>query len=198
MPNDRKEEILAEAVQLFLKKGYERTSLRDLGKAVGMQAPGIYYYFKSKKDILYQIHQDSWQKFREMVLDRAQELTDPEEKIRVYVSNMIKFQLVMAEKNLMADDSVAAKTIKGRKGHEREVFDFLRGALGELAAAKGLKNTINLSHAAFALFAMVSRVYRWYKPNDKLSPEELTEEIIRLFFFGFCGSTSMPQSKDVP
>jgi TetR/AcrR family transcriptional regulator, cholesterol catabolism regulator len=196
MPNDRKEAILAKAVQLFLKKGYERTSLRHFVKAVGMQVPGIYYYFKSKKDILYQIHQDSWQKFREMVLDRAQELTGPEEKIKVYVSN-IKFQLVMAEKNLMADDSVASKTIKGRKGHEREVFKFLRGALGELAAAKGLKNSINLSHAAFALFAMVSRVYRWYKPNDKLSPEELTEEIMRLFFFGFCGSTSMPQSKDV-
>jgi AcrR family transcriptional regulator len=198
MPKDRKEEILEKAVRLFLKKGYERTSLRDLGRAVGIQAPGLYYYFKSKKDILYQINQNSWQKFREMILDQAKEVADPEERIKLYIHNMIKFQLVMAENNLITDDSIATRMVKSRKEQEKEVLDFLRDTLGELAAVKGLKNNINLTLAAFGLFSMVSRIYRWYKPNGKLSIEELVEQTFRLFLFGFCGSTTIPQSKEVP
>jgi AcrR family transcriptional regulator len=185
MPKDRKEDILEKAVQLFLKKGYEKATLRDLGKAAGIQAPGVYYYFKSKKDILNQLHRDSWNRFRVMVLDQAKEAGDPEERIRAYVYNMIKFQGVMAEKNLMLDNSVSVRNIKGRKACEREVFEFLRDTLGEFAAEKGLENDINPTLAAFSLYAIASHVHHWYRQNGKLSLEEVAEYVIRLFLFGF-------------
>jgi TetR/AcrR family transcriptional regulator, cholesterol catabolism regulator len=185
MPKDRREEILEKSVQLFLKKGYDKATLRDIGKAVGIQAPGVYYYFKSKKDILNQIHQGSWKRFREMVLDPAKAGADPEEKIRLYVCNMIKFQLAMAEKNVMFDNSASVKRIRGRRAQEREVFDFLRNTLGELAAAKGLHN-VSPTIGAFSLYAIVTHVHGWYKPNGRLTVDELGEELTRLFLFGFC------------
>ena len=186
MPKGRKEEIIEKAVQLFLKKGYDRATLRDLGKAVGIEAPGVYYYFKSKKDLLNQIDQNSWKRFQEMVLDQAKAAADPEERIRLYVNNMIKYQLVMAEKNVMIDNSVSAKAIRGRKGRDREVFEFLRGTLGELAARRGIENSVNPTLGAFSLFAMVSHIHHWYKPNGKLTIENLSKEIVHLFLFGFC------------
>ena len=187
MSQDKKEEILAKAVHLFLTKGYEKASMRDLGKAVGIQAPGLYHYFKNKKEILQQINDDSWQKFHDMILDEAKKVADPEEKIKLYIRNMIKYQFVLAEKTLIVDDSIPIKHIKGRREEERVVFCFLRDTLRELAETKGLRNDIDLTLAAFTLFSMVARIYKWYKPNGRLNLEELTEQVIRVFLYGFYG-----------
>jgi TetR/AcrR family transcriptional regulator, cholesterol catabolism regulator len=197
MLNERKDEILDKAVQLFLKKGYEKTTLRDIGKSVGIQAPGLYHYFKGKKAILYQIEHDGWQRFKEMVVDPVEKVSDPEEKIRLYICNMIRFQLALGERNLMVDNSVAVKGVKGRKGRDRKVFDLLRDTICEMATARGLKNSVNPTLAAFTLYSMVSHVHGWYKPNGELSVEELIEEITRLFFFGFNGGKSMSQLNEI-
>ena len=189
---DRKEEILEKSVLLFVKKGYDKATLRDIGKAVGIQAPGVYYYFKNKRDILNQIHQNSWKRFREIVLDPAKTGADPKEKIRLYVCNMIKFQLAMGEKNVMLDNSASVKKLKGRKAQEREVFDFLRHTLRELAEGEALKSTVSPTAAAFSLYAMVTHVHAWYKPNGRLTIERLGEELTRLFLFGFCKGEQVP------
>lgn len=187
MHQDKRDEILGKAVQLFLTKGYEKTSMRDLGKAVGIQAPGLYHYFKNKKEILQRINDDSWQKFHEMILDEAKKVVDPEERIKLYIRNMIKYQFVLAEKTLIVDDSLPMRHVKGRKEEEREVIYFLRDALRELTESKGLRNNINSTLGAFTLFSMVARIYRWYKPDGLLKLEELTEQIIQLFFYGVYG-----------
>ena len=186
MPQDRKEEIIQKAVQLFLKKGYERASMRDLGKAVGIQAPGLYHYYKSKKDILNQINEDSWQKFNEMIFLEAKKVADPEDRIKFYIRNMIKYQFVIAEKTLIVDDSIPIKYLKTRRGEERQVFQFLRNTIRELSESKGIK-FIDPAMAAFTLFSMVSRVYKWYKPQGRITLEELTDQMIQLFFHGFYG-----------
>jgi AcrR family transcriptional regulator len=187
MPQDKREEILEKAVKVFLKKGYEKATMRDLGKAVGIQAPGLYYYFKSKKDILHEINEESWQKFHEMILDKAKEVSDPEERIKLYIRNMVKYQFVLSERTLLIDDSTPMKYIKGRKEEEKEVFYFLKHTLDELAKAKGLKNNIDPTIAAFTVYSMVARIYRWYNPNGRISIEELTDQVIQLFLYGFYG-----------
>ena len=55
--NSTKESILDTCVRLFAKFGYARVSMRDIASAVGVQAASIYYYFKSKEDILESIFQ---------------------------------------------------------------------------------------------------------------------------------------------
>lgn len=190
IPSTTRKKLLTNAVKLFLKKGYERTSTRDLAKAVGIQAPGIYYYFKNKKEILHELNEDSWRRFREMVLDKAREASDPEEGIKLYIRNMIRFQFELGEKTLLVDDSVTIKNVGNRKSYEREVFDFLRESLRGLAKKKGIKNPFNVTLSAFTLFAMAARVYQWYKPKGLVSLEDLIEQITKLFLEGFLGADS--------
>ncbi len=188
MGKDKREQLLGKAVQLFLKHGYEKTSMRDLAKAVGIQAPGIYYHFKSKKDILYQINQESWQKFNELILSKAKEITDPEEKIKLYIRNMIIYQLKLGQTTLILDDSTPVKYIRERKTQEREVFNFLRDTLRELAEIKGIQKTTDPTVGAFTLYSMVAHIYKWYNPKGRMSLEELANQMIRFFFSGFYGN----------
>jgi AcrR family transcriptional regulator len=51
-----KERILDAALSLFTDVGYERTSLREVGDAVGITKAAIYFHFESKEDILLALH----------------------------------------------------------------------------------------------------------------------------------------------
>lgn len=53
--DERKSEILHIANQLFNEKGYENTSISDILKEIGIAKGTLYYYFKSKEEIMNEI-----------------------------------------------------------------------------------------------------------------------------------------------
>ncbi|MDQ0198729.1 TetR/AcrR family transcriptional regulator [Neobacillus ginsengisoli] len=53
-----KDKIIAAALALFAKNGYEGTSLSEIAKAVGIQKPSIYNHFKSKEEIFFTIYEN--------------------------------------------------------------------------------------------------------------------------------------------
>lgn len=79
MAKDTKAVLLEKAGKLFMKHGYEKTTMRILAKAAGVQAPAIYNYFKSKKEILQTIESEGWREFREMVFDPVKSTRTPKE-----------------------------------------------------------------------------------------------------------------------
>lgn len=50
-PEERRQELVEAARDLFVKKGYEQTAVSDIVKQVGVAQGLFYYYFTSKKDI---------------------------------------------------------------------------------------------------------------------------------------------------
>lgn len=51
-PDSARGKLLQAAARLFRRKGYERTTVRDLATAVGIQSGSIFHHFKSKEEIL--------------------------------------------------------------------------------------------------------------------------------------------------
>ena len=56
--NDTKTKIYYAALELFAKKGYKATTVREIAKAVGIQQSAIYNHFKNKEAILDEIIQN--------------------------------------------------------------------------------------------------------------------------------------------
>ena len=50
--DERKDEILEVALNLFLKKGFDATSMNDIIAEVGIAKGTLYYHFKSKESIM--------------------------------------------------------------------------------------------------------------------------------------------------
>lgn len=50
-----KEEILKNAYNVFLEKGYYHTSVSDLSKACNIEKAHFYYYFKDKRDLMLEV-----------------------------------------------------------------------------------------------------------------------------------------------
>ena len=51
-PEERKNEIMMAAFQLFATKGFEETAVSDIVKKVGVAQGLFYYYFKSKEEVM--------------------------------------------------------------------------------------------------------------------------------------------------
>ena len=51
-PGSPRGRLLSKAAGLFREKGYERTTVRDLAAAVGIQSGSIFHHFRSKEEIL--------------------------------------------------------------------------------------------------------------------------------------------------
>ena len=48
---DTKDRILDAALDLFIERGYDKTSLREIAEQVGVTKAALYYHFASKKEI---------------------------------------------------------------------------------------------------------------------------------------------------
>src|ERR1700680_3943095 len=79
--------ILAHATDVFYEKGYEGASMRDLARSSGMSLSGLYYYFESKEKLLYLIQKHTFSTIVERLRERLDAVSDPEQRIRVFILN---------------------------------------------------------------------------------------------------------------
>jgi AcrR family transcriptional regulator len=55
MENDGKMKIIEAAQRLIAKSGVEKTSMRNIAEEAGITTGAIYYYYKSKEELLYDV-----------------------------------------------------------------------------------------------------------------------------------------------
>jgi AcrR family transcriptional regulator len=55
MQKDGKQKIIDAAQRLIARQGVEKTSMRDIAEEAGMTTGAIYYYYKSKEELLYDV-----------------------------------------------------------------------------------------------------------------------------------------------
>jgi AcrR family transcriptional regulator len=55
------------ALQLFAEQGYEKTSLREIAERLGVTKAALYYYFKSKEDIVRSLVEDYMAELDELI-----------------------------------------------------------------------------------------------------------------------------------
>lgn len=58
-PESARGKLLQTAAHLFRSRGYERTTVRDLASAVGIQSGSIFHHFKSKDEILRSVMEET-------------------------------------------------------------------------------------------------------------------------------------------
>jgi AcrR family transcriptional regulator len=73
-PRSTRERILDVALDLFIEKGFDKTSLREIAEQLGVTKAALYYHFASKEDILMALHL----RLHEFGLDALTQLGDQE------------------------------------------------------------------------------------------------------------------------
>jgi AcrR family transcriptional regulator len=68
---EMRETILQSAHQLFVDKGFDDVSIRNIAEAIEYSPATIYLYFKDKNEIFYALHGEAFKKFNEFMMDLA-------------------------------------------------------------------------------------------------------------------------------
>jgi len=63
--SQKREKLLDAAKTLIHKQGFHRTTLADIAEESEVPLGNVYYYFKTKEDILEEVLQQRWQKLQE-------------------------------------------------------------------------------------------------------------------------------------
>jgi AcrR family transcriptional regulator len=172
--------LLRAAAQVFARKGYHATTMRDLSRASGMSLAGMYHYVRGKEDLLYQIQQRCFTGVLAGAEDALARHEEPDERLRAFVRHHLAFFAAQpAEMKVLSHE---ADSLTGKRAEEilhlkRRYADLLQALV---AAANGTHPSI----AAYALFGMMNWTYTWYRPDGKLPPGALADVFADLFLNG--------------
>lgn len=125
------------ALQLFAEQGYEKTSLREIAERLGVTKAALYYYFKSKEDIVRSLVEDYMAEIDELIAwgkDQPRSADTRAEIVRRYLDIIANGTAVfrLLHQNQAVVSSLAAA--KGRGELFREWMDALVGLLTEPGA----------------------------------------------------------------
>ncbi|WP_144823445.1 TetR/AcrR family transcriptional regulator [Marinobacter piscensis] len=182
-PESARGRLLREAARLFRDKGYERTTVRDLAAAVGIQSGSLFHHFRTKEEILKAVMVETI-RLNTAVMQAAMDAADTNrEKLRALISAELE-------------------SINGQTGEAMAVLVFEWRSLSEPSQAEVLKlrdiyeslwlevlTALKEEGALVAdpfvvrrmLTGALSWTVTWYRPErGGLSQEGLTDQVMAM------------------
>jgi TetR/AcrR family transcriptional regulator, cholesterol catabolism regulator len=181
-----RQQILNSAIDLFYEQGFEKASLRDIARKVGVTQAAIYYHFRNKEEILYTIIETSSNDLFFALKSCFSGNGDPLEKLKEAIFQHILSiktkrkgaKIIIEDKRFLSGD--LNRLVKEK---EKAVYNLYKNQLLELQKEKKIR-PCDLNVAAFGILGMINWLYHWYRPEKGLSIEKMAEEIMDTLFLG--------------
>ncbi|HEX5136370.1 MAG TPA: TetR/AcrR family transcriptional regulator [Planctomycetota bacterium] len=183
MVTDRKAEIRRRAAEVFAGQGFDRASIRDVAKATGLSLAGLYYYYKGKEEILFDIQREAFTTLLDAHAAALAGVRDPEQKLRRVVdAHLAFFAGHIAEMKVMSRESEQLQGEYAGQVDElkRRYVRLVRGIVEELQPRPEAPAGV----AAFLLFGMMNWVYTWYDEKRDGSPADIARAAQEIFLRG--------------
>jgi len=182
--------ILDESAALFLRRGYNATSLREIADAVGMKAGSLYYHFASKEDLLVEILERGMEVMQtafDTACDQAAAADlEPRGRLRAHVrahlSALFEYGPYTANHVTAfhtAPDTVREQIVPARDAYEARWTELL----GELQRDRALRADLDIGLARLILFGAMNASVEWFHP-ERGGLDAFTDTITDLFWSG--------------
>jgi AcrR family transcriptional regulator len=178
--------IVEIAAGLFARQGYRGTSMRDIGREMGMHAGSLYVHIESKEDLLHQIVNSIMLRSEQdmaQVLARGGTATGQLHEIalrdlRLIGENREQATVFFHEwRNLspQRQQAVIASRDRWEEG--------LRSVISR-GVETGEFRAVDVRITGIALTSMLNWAYVWYSPGGELSVEQLADQYTDLLVAG--------------
>lgn len=185
--------VLKTSAGVFAEKGYHSTSMRDIARATKMSLSGLYYYFRSKEELLFLIQDYCFSTVIDDCRMLLEGVEDPVRRLKLlienhlnyFVNNMNEMKVLSHEANSISRDMFRKVNTK-----KRQYVDVVVNLLGEIARENRIEG-VDIRVATFSLFGMMNWIYNWYDPRKDVDVAGLSNNITRLFLSGFLGEKAL-------
>ncbi|MBA4072814.1 MAG: hypothetical protein C0497_13400 [Gemmatimonas sp.] len=185
----RRERLLGAVAALIAAKGYEAASMRDVSEALGVSPAGLYYHFKSKEDLLYQIQFRTF----EALLKRQEAVAatpgTAEDRFRRLMHGHLAFFLSHPNELKVCTyemESLGGDLFDAVENLRRQYYHLFSAVVMELMGDRFQQpsKSDRSRHASLFVFGMLNWIFMWYDPARHGTVEQIGDEMIDLALNG--------------
>ncbi|MGQ4619475.1 TetR family transcriptional regulator [Nocardia sp. R7R-8] len=182
--DERWAEILEVSARMFAERGYAATSLQHIADELDLLKGSLYYYIKTKDDLLYEVIRTVyWQGVADLRqhsagpgsgMDRLRAAIDGH--IRHLANNLTATTVFLHEFNQLSQ----------ARQHELSMLDYtglIRSLIEDGQADGSIRASIDPPLASMFVLGAVNWVYRWYRPGQG-SIDAVAAQFVDLFTAG--------------
>lgn len=190
--NDRKprekrwQEILKAAAEVFYEKGYDAATLQEIADRVGILKGSIYYYIKTKSDLLDHLLTEVHNEGVAMIRQRSEESGTVFDKLEAMFRSHIDYMCRNQAKTTVYLHELKALDPKRReslfRGHEfRDQFL----ALIKKGQAEGLiLDSLDPKLTAQTMMGWTNSLYQWYRPQPRKPMDQIANHFVTIMLRG--------------
>jgi AcrR family transcriptional regulator len=182
------ETLLAVAVEVFIERGYDGTSMEHLSRAAGISKSSIYHHVRGKEELLRRAVGRALDGLFGILEEPGAEGGRAVERLE-YVTRRTA-EVLMAELpyvtlllRVRGNTQTERWAMERRREFDHRVTDLLKAA----AAEGDLRADVDLRLATRLLFGMINSIVEWYRPTDDgggLESDQVADAVVRLAFDG--------------
>lgn len=173
-------DVVAAAGRLFARRGYHGTSMRDLGKELGLLGSSLYSHVDSKQDLLVEVVEEGGRLF-EASAERALAVEgSARDRLRALISGHVSVVLdnlsvarTFLNEARMLDEGQRSRVLAARD-HYEGVF---RRVVAEGIAEGSFRADLDPKTASIFILSILNAIERWYHPDGSLDREALIDQL---------------------
>jgi AcrR family transcriptional regulator len=177
-----REDVVRAAGRLFANRGYHGTSMRDLGKELGLLGSSLYSHVSSKQDLLVGVVEEGARLFEESAEQALVTTGDASDRldaliaghVAVVVDNIEVARTFLNEARMLDVDH-RSRIIEARDHYEEAFRSVIREGIAEGTFGQEVDPKI----ASIFILSILNAVERWYRPNGELDRDALVAELSR-------------------
>ena len=193
-----REKVLAAAVQLFAEYGYHAAPLRDIARIAGIQAASIYYHYDNKQALLVEIMETHMQQLNANLERILQKYTDPAQRlyeasashIRLHTTYKAEFFIIDTEIRALEGEN-RSYILSLRDRYEALVQEVLRDGM-----ERGIFRRSDVKVSSYAIIAMCTEVAAWFRPNGRLTVQEVIDIYSQMITQGLLAVRESVQTRE--
>lgn len=171
--------IIRAAADIYRECGYERASMICIARRMGMTAPALYWYFKSKEDILVAFLEHTIADLIQFVRSLLHS-SDPQQRLWEFVNAYVLWQLQQQELSAAYEriyalghlrNSLPERQRQRIKALEREFYGICHDLVADING-KGLTDH-EVAPVTFALIGMIEHLISWFRPSGAMSVKQV-------------------------
>ena len=175
-----RDDVVRAAGRLFADRGYHGTSMRDLGKELGLLGSSLYSHVSSKQDLLVEVVEEGARLFEESAEKAvATEGTASDRLVALIAGHVdvvvdnIEVARTFLNEARMLDASHRARIVDARD-HYEEVF---RSVIREGVADGSFAGDSDPKTSSIFILSILNALERWYRPDGALDRDALVAEL---------------------
>jgi AcrR family transcriptional regulator len=180
----RRHEIFHQVVNVFLKKGFQETPMREIAEAAGLGKSTLYDYFKTKDEILVYFFEDQLNDMAEEAQKIAKQNATADVRLRKIMETYI--ESLQANKNLFMKLTMEVQRLKMESQKQiqekRHAYQDMIRTLIDEGIHEGVFRKVNSLLAARLLISAMAPVI--YTSRVTGTPQEMLKETLDILFKG--------------